>query len=126
MQAWSSEFRRPLFVGAVLLFGGQQLLRHVLAVPVPALLTAYLGDVVSMPIMLTLALFAQRRLVAHSRTFVFPASWLLLAWLYVSVWFEVLLPGCSARAVADPFDVVAYALGTLAFRYWLNRAGEET
>ena len=124
MQAWS-EFRRPLFLGAVLLFGGQQLLRHVLSVPVPALLTAYLGDVVSMPIMLTLALFAQRCLVAHSRTFVFPSSWLLFAWLYVSVWFEVLLPCFSARAVADPFDVGAYALGTLAFSHWLNRAGEE-
>ncbi|GAA4002035.1 hypothetical protein GCM10022408_11710 [Hymenobacter fastidiosus] len=115
-----------MFVGAVLLFGGQQFLRYVLAVPGPALLTAYLGDLTSMPIILTLALFAQRRLVAHSRTFVFPDSWLLLAWLSVAAWFEVLLSVFSARAVADPFDVGAYALGTLAFRHWLNRAGEET
>ncbi len=34
---------------------------------------------------------------------------------------EGILPYFSARAVADPFDVVAYAVGTLAFRYWLNK-----
>jgi hypothetical protein len=48
-------------------------------------------------------------------------TWLLLAWAYVSVWFEVLLPHFSNQAVADPLDVVAYAVGTLAFRHWLNR-----
>ena len=121
MPGWP-EFRRPLFRGGVLLFGGQQLLRHILVVPIPALLQAYLGDVVSMPLILTLALVAQRRLVARSRTFVFPDSWLLLAWAYVSVWFEALLPYFSNKAVADPLDVVAYAVGTLAFRRWLNRA----
>lgn len=120
MPGWF-EFRRPLFVGAVLLFGGQQLGRYVLGVPIPTLFQAYLGDVVSMPIILTLALVAQRRLVAHSGTFVFPDSWLLLAWAYVVVWFELLLPHFSSRSVADPLDVVAYAVGTLAFRHWLNR-----
>lgn len=123
MRGWP-EFRRPLFVGAVLLFGGQQFLRHVLGMPVPALLQAYLGDAVSMPIILTLALVAQRRWVANSHTFIFRDSWLLLAWGYVSVWFEGLLPYFSAHAVADPLDVVAYAVGTLAFRRWLNRAAE--
>jgi hypothetical protein len=119
-----AEFRRPLFVGAVLLFGAQLLLRHGLGVPEPALLRAYLGDVLSMPLILTLALVAQRRLVAHSGAFVFPDSWLLLAWAYVAVWFEVLLPHFSARAVADPLDVLAYAVGTLAFRRWLNRTAD--
>lgn len=123
MPSWS-EFRRPLFVGGVLLFGGQQFLRHVLSLPIPALLQAYLGDVVSMPLILTLALVAQRRLVAHSRTFVFPNSWLVLAWAYVAIWFEVLLPHFSDKAVSDPLDVAAYAVGTLAFRRWLNRADE--
>jgi hypothetical protein len=47
--------------------------------------------------------------------------WLLAAWAYVSVFFEAVLPYFSTTAVADPFDVVAYAMGTLAFRYWLNR-----
>ena len=96
-----------------------------LGLPISTLLQAYLGDAVSIPSILTLALVASRRLVAHSPTFVFPNSWLLLAWGCVSVWFEV-LPGFSARAVTDPLDVVAYAMGTLAFRHWLNRAANAT
>ena len=120
------ELRRPLFLGAVGLFGGLQLLRYGCGMPLPVLLTSYLADLLSMPIILTLALYAYRRLVARSCTLVFPDSWLWLAWLYVAVWFELLLPAVSARAVADPFDVVAYALGTLAFRAWLNRADEDS
>ncbi|WP_052732229.1 hypothetical protein [Hymenobacter terrenus] len=120
MRRWP-EFRQPLFVGAVLLYGAYQLSRWVLHVPLPLVLTSYLADLAALPVLLSLALTAQRRLGNHSPSFVFPDSWLLAAWLFVSVWFEVLLPHFSAQAVADPLDVVAYALGTLAFRRWLNR-----
>ncbi|MFC7670247.1 hypothetical protein ACFQT0_24920 [Hymenobacter humi] len=110
-------------MGSVLVYAAFQLNRYVGHWPVPALLSSYLGDVASMPVILSVALAAQRRLVMHSRTFVFPWSWLLAAWAYVSVWFELALPYFSARAVADPLDVVAYAVGTLAFGRWLNRPG---
>jgi hypothetical protein len=112
-----------LFVGAVLVYVAFQLNRYVGHWPVPAPLSSYLGDVASMPVILSIALAAQRRLVMHSRAFVFPRSWLLAAWAYVSVWFELGLPHISAQAVADPLDVVAYAVGTLAFGRWLNRPG---
>ena len=115
------EFRRPLFVGAALLYGAFQLNHRVLHGPLPPLLTAYLADLAALPVLLSVALVAQRRLGNHSPAFVFPDSWLLAAWVFVSVWFEVLLPLFSSRAVADPLDAVAYALGTLAFRRWLNR-----
>lgn len=116
-----TEFRRPLFVGAVLVYGLLQLNRRVLHVALPPALTSYAGDLLALPILFTLALAAQRRLGPHPSTFIFPDTWLLVAWLGISVWFELLLPQFSPRAVADPFDVVAYALGTLAFRRWLNR-----
>ncbi|WP_460619405.1 magnesium citrate secondary transporter [Hymenobacter ruber] len=95
--------------------------RCVLHVPLPALVTSYLADVLALPVMLTLALAVQRRLGNHSRHFILPDTWLLASWLFVSVWFEGILPSYSRQAVADPLDVVAYALGTLAFRQWLNR-----
>ena len=120
MRTWP-EFRQPLFAGAVFLHGLLQLNRRVLHAPLPAPLTSYLGDLLALPVLLTLALAAQRRLGSHPATFVFPDAWLLTAWLGVSVWFEALLPHFSPHAVADPFDVLAYALGTLAFRRWLNR-----
>lgn len=121
MRRWPPEFRRPLFAGAVLLYALRQANRHWWQWPLPPLLTSYLSDVAGMPVMLTLALAAHRRVVAHSQAFVLPDAWLVWSWVAVSVWFEGLLPLYTARAVADPFDVVAYATGTLAFRYWLNR-----
>ncbi|MBH8557163.1 hypothetical protein [Hymenobacter negativus] len=115
------EFRRPLFLVAASGYGLHLFNRYVLHVPLPALVTSYFADVLAMPVMLTLALAAQRRLGNHSRKFIFPDTWLLASWFFVSVWFEGILPGYSRQAVADPLDVVAYALGTQAFRQWLNR-----
>lgn len=86
----------------------------------PAWVTAYLADLVCLPIILTLTLVVQRRLT-RNLAFTFPDSWLVGAWLYVAVVFELLMPHWSARYVPDPLDVVAYAVGTLAFRRWLNR-----
>lgn len=117
---WPPELRRPLFVGLVLVFGLFCSYRYGLRGPLPTLLTSYLADLASMPVLLSLALATQRRLLKLPRTFVLPDAWLLAAWLYVSVWFEGLLPCLSASAVADPLDVLAYALGTLVFRRWLN------
>ncbi|TGE28351.1 hypothetical protein [Hymenobacter metallicola] len=89
--------------------------------PLPPPLTAYLSDLLAMPVILTLALVVQRRWVQRNPQFVLPDSWLLGAWLYISAWFELLLPLLSARHVGDPLDVAAYAAGTLFFRWVLNR-----
>jgi hypothetical protein len=86
----------------------------------PACVTAYLADLTCMPILLTLTLVVQRRLTCNL-AFTLPDSWLVAAWLYVSVVFEIVVPAWSTRYVHDPLDAAAYALGTLAFRYWLNR-----
>jgi hypothetical protein len=120
MPGWP-ELRRPLFVGAVLLYAALRLNRYWLHCPLPTPLTAYLADLVAMPVLLSLALALQRRLEGRPSTFVLPDTWQLAAWLGVSIWFEGLLPLFSTKAVADPLDVAAYALGTLAFRHWLNR-----
>ncbi|MDQ2793702.1 MAG: magnesium citrate secondary transporter [Bacteroidota bacterium] len=120
MRPWP-EFRQPLFVGAVLLHGLLQLNRRVLHATLPTPLTSYLADLLALPVLLTLALAAQRWLGPQPATFVFPDAWLLATWLGISVWFEALLPQFSAHAISDPFDVLAYALGTLAFRRSLNQ-----
>jgi hypothetical protein len=111
--------RHPLVVGAALAYGSGQLARRWLHWPLPGLLGAYLGDLLCLPLMLSAALALHRALICRTGTL--PGAWVLAAWLAVSVWFEGLLPLWSARATADPLDVVAYALGGLAFQRWLNK-----
>lgn len=125
MREWSA-LRRPLFFGAALLYGALQLNRCWMRWPLPPLLTAHLADLLAMPVLLNLALALQRYLENRPRTFVLRDTWLLAAWLSVAVWFEAVLPQFSAKAVGDPLDIAAYALGTLAFRCWLNRPGWES
>jgi hypothetical protein len=106
-------------VGAALLYATLRLNRGWLHQPLPPLLGSYLGDVLCLPLMLSAALALHRALICRSGTL--PGAWVLAAWLAVSVWFEGLLPLWSTQATADPFDVVAYALGGLAFQRWLNK-----
>lgn len=120
MRRWP-EFRQPLFVVAVGLYGSYQVGRHVWPGVLPPLITGQLADLTAMPVFLSLALVAQRRLGSYPLTWVFPSSWLVAAWAYVALVFEVLLPHLSTQAVGDWRDVAAYGLGTWAFRRWLNR-----
>ncbi|MCB2410913.1 magnesium citrate secondary transporter [Hymenobacter lucidus] len=115
------EFGRPAFWLPLLTYVLYQFNARVGHWPLPPLLTAYLSDLLAMPVILTLALVVQRRWVQRNAAFVLPDSWLLGAWLYVALWFEVALPLLSAQHVADPLDAVAYGLGTLFFRWQLNR-----
>jgi len=117
---WATVLRHPLVLGAALLFSGLYSNKHWLHWPLPQPVTAHLGDLLAMPLLLSLALAAHRLLISRAGTL--PAGWLVGAWLAVSGWFEGLLPLWSAQAVADPLDVLAYALGTLAFDHWLNRS----
>lgn len=118
-----APLRRPLLVGSAALYGLLQLLAHYRPHALPTWASSWLADALAMPIILTLALVVQRGL-RRRPTFVLPDAWLLAAWLYVSLWFELLAPWLRpTRYTADWLDVLAYALGTLAFRRWLNRPG---
>jgi hypothetical protein len=111
--------RHPLFLGSTLLYGSCQLNKRWLHWPLPTWLTSYLSDVLCLPVMLSLALAAHQLLYGRRATL--PGSWVLAAWATVALWFEGLLPLWSAQAVADPWDVLAYAAGALAFHRWLNK-----
>ncbi|GAB3833831.1 magnesium citrate secondary transporter [Hymenobacter jeollabukensis] len=116
-----APLRRPLFGASAALYGGIQLLTRGLHQPLPGWVTSWLADALAMPVILTLALVVQR-LLRRRPQLVLPDAWLLAAWLYVSLWFELLAPWLRpARYTADWLDVLAYALGTWAFRRWLNR-----
>ncbi|TGE16419.1 magnesium citrate secondary transporter [Hymenobacter elongatus] len=115
------EFRRPAFWLPLLTYLLYQLNARFGHWPLPPLLTAYLSDLLALPVILTVAVVVQRRWVQRNPLFRLPDSWLVGAWLYVSLWFELALPLLSARHTADLLDVAAYGLGTLFFRWCLNR-----
>jgi hypothetical protein len=121
MKRWP-EFRHPLFAGLVLLYLIVKINQRVGYWPMPSVVSAYFADLAAIPVMLTLVLAAQRRIGSGFGALVLPDSWLVAAWAYVSLVFEGILPYYGiAHAVADPLDVVAYAIGTCLFRYWLNQ-----
>ncbi|GAB2940097.1 hypothetical protein GCM10027048_00420 [Hymenobacter coalescens] len=116
-----APLRQPLFVAAAAGYAAYQLLARGLHWPLPGWVTSWLADALCMPVVLTLALAVQRAGRGRPQL-VLPDGWLLAAWLYVSLWFELLLPGLyPGRYTADGLDVLAYAAGTGAFRCWLNR-----
>ncbi|MFC6222889.1 magnesium citrate secondary transporter [Hymenobacter artigasi] len=108
-----------MFLGSALLYGSYQLNRHWLQIPLPAGLGSYLGDVLFLPLALSLALAAHQ--MVYGRHATLPGTWVLAAWAGVALWFEGLLPLWSAQAVADPWDVLAYAAGALIFQLWMNK-----
>jgi hypothetical protein len=80
----------------------------------------YLNDVLCLPVTLTLALFLQQQIFpASARERLNPAQ-VLFAFLYVSFFFEGLLPALADRYTRDWLDVVAYAAGGLIFYYGFN------
>ncbi|GAA4385229.1 hypothetical protein [Hymenobacter koreensis] len=114
--------RRPLFLAAAGLYGLYQLATRGFHWQPPGPVASWLADALCMPVVLTLALAVQRA-VRHQQHLLLPDGWLVGAWLYVSLWFELLAPRWfPARYTADWLDVLAYAGGTLVFRRWLNRA----
>ena len=112
--------RHPLFLGSALLAACYQLSKRWLHWPLPAGLTSYLNDVLFLPLMLGLALAAHQ--LVYGRRATLPGPWVLAAWAGVALWFEGLLPLWSPHAIADPWDVAAYAVGALGFQRWLNKS----
>lgn len=122
---WPRELRHPLFLVGTGLYVVAVLYKYAGSVsahwpPLLPLLRAHLADALTLPLELTLALCAMRRLYFRRPEFVLPTSWIFSTWVVMSVWFELVLPRYDARATADPLDVVAYALGGLVFWRWMN------
>ena len=86
------------------------------------LLSAYLDDLLCLPIVLTLTLLLMQRYVMRDGGYWLPDSYLALAVLMFSVFFEGLLPLLSPAYVRDPVDVLAYTAGALLFRQGINGA----
>ena len=124
IRRWPAELRHPLFLVGTGLYLLLQFNRRLLHWPFPSLLNSYLGDVLALPLLLTLALWAMRRVSFRNPSFVLPGTWIFSTWLAMAVGFELLLPAWRPTATPDPLDAVAYASGALIFWRWMNRPAQ--
>lgn len=76
----------------------------------PQLLKYYLGDLLCMPIVLSIALILMSIIYfkKYARLSILQIG---LATFLFSIYFELLLPSLDNAYVQDPFDVLCYALG---------------
>lgn len=116
------ELRHPLFLGLAALYLFSLINRHWHWLPLPAFVNSHLADFLYLPLELTVLLWFMRRIYFRQPRFVLPGAWVLSTFLVSAVWFEGIVPRLPAyAATADPFDVLAYALGGLLYWRWLNR-----
>lgn len=113
----TAPLKHPLFIISMLLAAGNQVMeRNGIFL---TFIHAYLDDLLCFPIVLSVGLAAYRVILRDS-------SYTLSHWqvwpavvLYAVV-FEWVLPSYSPIYTADPFDVVAYAIGAMVFMRWMN------
>jgi len=109
---------RPLFWVFGALYLGHRLLAR-LQIPRPDWLRFYLDDLLCLPILLTVALFAMRFFYGPQVRFSF--YHVVFVVLYVALAFEVVFPQFMPRYTADVVDVGLYAVGGLIFYFFLNK-----
>lgn len=80
-----------------------------------------LADLLCMPIVLGIALFLMRKIKAKP-AFVLNATQIIFTVAFYSLLFELLFPLISERQKGDFWDVIAYAIGAVAFHFILNRS----
>jgi hypothetical protein len=84
------------------------------------LVSDYLADLVAMPIILGIVLWAWRQRPERA-PLPLPRIYVASTVFLFSVLFEWIFPAISPRFTADPWDIGCYALGAMAFCLWLNR-----
>lgn len=78
------------------------------------LIQQHLADVLCLPILLSISLVIMR-LVSQNENLQLSKIKIFVAFLYVSLLFEVLLPYFFTAYIADIWDVVAYGTGGIIF-----------
>lgn len=81
---------------------------------------AYLDDLLAMPVILGITLQVYRWIHPQRNHFRFTKVQIIVGFAYISILFELLLPIWSSRYVADPVDVLCYALGSIYFYHLIN------
>jgi len=80
---------------------------------------SYLNDLIAPIVLLTLTNFLLSLYVKSP--YKFSKRQLIFFFLYLSIFFEYLLPKASNSYVADPNDLLAYSSGILLYHFLINK-----
>jgi hypothetical protein len=111
-----SHFLNPLFLdGWVLYFLIQfdKVSTHF----VPSWIAGFVPDLLCLPLVLWISLGALRKVFAN-QTVQLTVAMIAVAFCMFSILFELVLPRFRSIYTADIWDVMAYALGGVAFYFW--------
>lgn len=81
----------------------------------------YLDDLLALPVILTLAVAAQRQWIYRNPCYTLSKTQVVFAVIYVSVLFEGILPAFSVKYNRDAWDILAYILGAGLFYRFINK-----
>ncbi|RDC64979.1 magnesium citrate secondary transporter [Adhaeribacter pallidiroseus] len=112
--------RNPFFLFSASLFWVTYILEFFKIFTLP-FVHHYLDDLLAMPVILTLAVAVQRQWVYRNPQYVLSKIQVIFAVVYVSVWFEGVLPTFSGKYTRDFWDILAYVLGAWFFYRFVNR-----
>jgi len=102
-----------LFIASALLFLGHQYLQLIMGINI-TFLDNYLDPTVLMPTLLFAVLW-ERRILLKNKNMVLSYNEILGYFLLVVIFGEIIFPLFSDRFIADYWDILAYAIGTLAY-----------
>lgn len=122
MEGWVSimnVFKNPYFFIPILLFAGNQVLEKGFEIFIPWV-HAYLDDLLALPVILGITLQIYRWIHPLGEGFRFKKEHVIVAFLYVSVVFEGVLPWYSEVYIRDLWDILCYGLGSLIFYFKIN------
>jgi hypothetical protein len=114
--------RDPLFLTAVTAYlSNRLLLEPFLRV---TFFHSYVNDLISIPVLVPLMLFAARRLGLRSHDLPPLANEIIVPVIVWSILFEIVLPQSMfwrRWITGDPYDVLCYALGAMVASMWWQR-----
>ena len=88
--------------------------------PLP-FINGYIDDLIAIPVIANLGLWFQRQFIIRNNYYVLAPSHVVFIIIYVTLLFEILLPGLSKTYTADWVDIILYIFGGLFFYKMMNK-----
>lgn len=112
--------KNPFFFIPVILFWTNQFFERVMGWHSSGFLSSYADDLLAMPVILGITLQIYQWIHPKKELFTFSKAQVLVAFVYVSIVFEFLLPKYSSTYTSDYWDILCYGLGSIYFYKFIN------